>query len=118
MATKNPARIPSSIRKRREITPDAPPAPTEHILSPETVALGLWIDAEDARLLEEKSRAEAALEQHQKAIQAIQEGLGQIAFQGHMVAASRHAREDSLRKHYGVDERWRVQGDKLVLVQA
>ena len=50
-------RIPANVRKPRQITPEAPPAPTEYPLSPETVALGAWIDSEESRLAEERARA-------------------------------------------------------------
>lgn len=113
---KKPARIPANVRKPRQITPEAPPAPTEYPLSRETVDLGAWIDSEESRLAEERARVEASIDGHRKALAVLQESLDQIAFQGHMVAASRHAREDSLRRLYGVDERWAIQGDKLRLV--
>lgn len=112
---KKPSRIPANVRKPRRISPEAPPAPVEYPLSPETVALGAWIDSEESRLAEERARVEASLEQHRKVIAVLQESLDQIAFQGHMVLASRHAREDSLRRLYGVDERWTIQGDTLRL---
>ena len=112
---KKPSRIPANVRKPRQITSEAPPAPVEYPLSPETVALGAWIDSEESRLAEERARVEASLEQHRKALSVLQESLDQIAFQGHMVLASRHAREDSLRRLYGVDERWTIHGDTLRL---
>jgi len=96
--------------------PEAKLVPTEYPISPEMVALGAWVDAEESRIVEESNRIEKTIVDYQNGLKALLETRGNLQFQTQMVAATRHAREDSLRKLHGVGENFRIVGDKLTCV--
>lgn len=97
-------------------TPDAVLPPVEYHLGPESTALRAWVDAEEVRIQEERVTAQKTVQDYQNALRVLGEQLGNLELQERMVAATRHASEDSLRKLHGVGENFRVVGDKLTCV--